>query len=289
MAEIFQMGSLPDGEPRIDVIIATHNGRVETHSHDYYEIVYVADGFTLHAANGTVNILVSGDFFFVRPGEEHSYINAYENKVYNLIFHPEELVGILDRLSVLPGLSEMFSSDRTPRQGIRLLHVPMTERRAIESAIRELYDERRERRTGWECAMRVGLSSLLLRYARMYEEQWDSHPTSADDYYGYVYKVLCYIDSHYGGSITMADLSSVTGLSPDYMTRKFKSALHMTPSEYVRKFRIAKAMELLCTSSLSISDIAEATGFSDVSLFSRVFKQTVGLPPASYRKNAQPD
>jgi AraC-like DNA-binding protein len=164
----------------------------------------------------------------------------------------------------------------------------MTERRAIESAIQELIEERREKRTGWKDAVRIGLASLLLRYARMYEDQWDSHPATADDYYGYIYKVLRYIDAHYSGPITMADLSAVTGLSPDYMTRKFKSALHMTPSEYVRKYRIAKAMELLVTSSCSVTQIAEKTGFSDVSLFSRVFKQAVGLPPASYRKNAQP-
>lgn len=289
MSEVFQMGSIPVGEPRIQVVIATHDGRVETHSHNYYEIVYVANGFTLHAANGTVNILVSGDFFFVRPGEEHSYINAYENKVYNLIFQPEELKGILNDLSVLPGLGEMFVPGQEPRHGIRLLHIPMTERRVIETCIHTLYDERKNRRTGWECAMRVELAELLLRYSRLYEQQWDSHPATNDDYYGYIYRVLSYIESHYSSNISMADLSAVTGLSPDYMTRKFKSTLHMTPSEYVRKFRIAKAMELLCTTTMSVTEIAEKTGFSDVSLFSRVFKKTVGLPPASYRKNTLPD
>ena len=94
------------------------------------------------------------------------------------------------------------------------------------------------------------------------------------------------MDTHYSENITMNDLSAVAGLSPDYMARKFKSALHMTPSEYVRKFRIARAMELLCTTDLSVAEVARRTGFSDVSLFSRVFKQAVGLPPASYRKNA---
>ena len=69
------------------------------------------------------------------------------------------------------------------------------------------------------------------------------------------------------------------------MTRKFKAILGMTPVEYLRKFRIAKAMELLCTTEMTLSEISEKTGFSDVSLFSRVFKQNVGLPPASYRKN----
>ena len=290
MAAVFHMADNIAG-PRIDVIPAVHHGKVNAHSHRYYEIVYVVDGFTLHAAGGMINLLVAGDLFFVKPGEEHSYINAYQTRIFNLTFEAAELGSLFGELSALPGLDDMFAEQAESGEaaasaiGIRLLHIPISERRAAESALREMVDEREQKRPGWESALRVSLASFLIRYARLYAVQWDSHPASADDYYGYIYKILCYIDSHYGGIITMSDLSSVTGLSPDYMTRKFKSALHMTPSEYVRKFRIARAMELLCTTSLPVSEIASRTGFSDVSLFSRVFKQSVGLPPAAYRKN----
>ena len=286
MADVFRLADDIAG-PRIDIVPAVHHGKVNAHSHRYYEIVYVVDGFTLHSAGGAINLLVAGDLFFVKPGEEHSYINAYQTRIYNLTFEAEELGSFLGELSRLPGLDDMFGGpdpDSSP-VGIRLLHIPISERRNVESALREMFDERDQKRTGWESALRISLASFLIRYSRLYTVQWDSHPASADDYYGYIYKVLCYIDSHYGGNITMNDLSAVTGLSPDYMTRKFKAALHMTPSEYVRKFRIARAMELLCTTSLPVSEIASRTGFSDVSLFSRVFKQSVGLPPASYRKN----
>ena len=278
---------MSDG-PVVAIVPAEHHGRIRTHSHEFYEIVYVVDGFTLHSAGGTINLLVAGDLFFVKPGEEHSYINAYQTKLYNLIFNASELGSLSSELSALPGLDDMFSPDEDSgdMKNTRLLHVPMNERRNIESALREMAEERESRKTGWEIALRVRLASFLLRYSRMYAEQWDSRAISADDYYGYIYKILCYVDTHYNENITMNDLSGVTGLSPDYMTRKFKSALHMTPSEYVRKFRIARAMELLCTTDLSVAAVAKRTGFSDVSLFSRVFKQSVGLPPASYRKNA---
>ena len=278
---------MSDG-PVVAIVPAEHHGRIPTHSHEFYEMVYVADGFTLHSAGGTITLLVAGDLFFVKPGEEHSYINAYQTKLYNLIFNASELGSLASELSVLPGLDDMFAAgeDSGDAKSIRLLHVPMHERRNIESALREIGEEREARRTGWETALRVRLASFLLRYSRMYEEQWESRAASADDYYGYIYRILCYVDTHYSENISMNDLSAVTGLSPDYMTRKFKAALHMTPSEYVRKFRIARAMELLCTTDLSVAAVAGRTGFSDVSLFSRVFKQSVGLPPASYRKNA---
>ena len=289
MSEVFRHEDYMSDGPVVAIVPAEHHGRMRAHSHEFYEIVYVVDGFTLHSAGGAINLLVAGDLFFVRPGEEHSYINAYQTRLYNLIFDAGELRSMADELAGLPGLDDMLGDppepDGEPRS-LRLLHVPMHERRNIESALREIEAEREQRRTGWETALRIRLAAFLLRYSRMYADQWDSRVISADDYYGYVYKILTYVDTHYSENITMNDLSAVTGLSPDYMTRKFKSALHMTPSEYVRKFRIARAMELLCTTDLSVAAVADRTGFSDVSLFSRVFKQAVGLPPASYRKNA---
>ncbi len=289
MSEVFRHEDYVSDGPVVAIVPAEHHGRIRAHSHEFYEIVYVVDGFTLHSAGGAINLLVAGDLFFVRPGEEHSYINAYQTKLYNLIFNAAELGSLEPEMALLPGLDDMLGDAPAPEdspRSIRLLHVPMHERRNIESSLLAIEAERENRRTGWETVLRVRLAAFLLRYSRLYADQWDSRTISADDYYGYVYRILAYVDTHYSENITMNDLSAVTGLSPDYMTRKFKSALHMTPSEYVRKFRIARAMELLCTTELSVAAVAERTGFSDVSLFSRVFKQAVGLPPASYRKNA---
>ena len=58
----------------------------------------------------------------------------------------------------------------------------------------------------------------------------------------------------------------------------------MTPAEYVRKFRVAKSMDLLKTTDMSVAEIAEVVGFSDISLYSRVFKQVIGVSPAAFRK-----
>lgn len=304
--EILEIKDFISTGPKVTVTTAEHQGRAVPHSHSFYEIVYVADGFTLHQSCGKITMLITGDLFFVKPGEVHSYINAYQTKLYNLLFDSSALGSFIGELSVLPGLNVMFSEtdpDGDPDPTLRLLHVSIGERRNIEAALEKMLSERRDKNVGWEVSLCSRLTSFLIKYSRMYSEQYfssaEANPTesSADvgalkssrsnnDYYGYIYKLLCYIDKHYSENLTMNDLSSVTGLSPDYMARKFKAILGMTPSEYVRKFRIAKAMEMLCTTDLTVSEISQKIGFSDVSLFSRVFKQNVGLPPASYRKNS---
>lgn len=277
---------------KIAIVDACHDGKMESHSHAFYEMVYVQSGFTLHSCSGEVRMLSTGDWFFVRPGEEHSYINAYGFKIYNCIFLEEELGSDLAALRKLPGLDYLLSTSWMPDPAStdpvtfeRILHVDVAERRSVESALERIKWECEERQSGWEISAKAILLSLLIRYSRLYEAHKGSHKDSSADYYMYIYKILQFVNDHYSEDISMADLSKVTGLSVDYMARRFKAGMNMSPSEYIRRFRIAKSMELLTDPHLSIAQIAVRTGFSDISLFSRVFKSTVGIPPVSYRKN----
>lgn len=282
---------------KIRVIDALHNhAHGDTHSHLFYEMVYVRTGFTLHSCEGEIEMLSAGNLFFIRPGEEHAYINAQQVKLYNCIFYGDALGDLLPELSKLPGLRELFlgeSTDETARSENvmqnRILRIDVGERRTLETMLEGIVREYDVREVGWESSVKARLVQFLVRYARLYAAQCEKRRDGSDDYYGYIYKVLEYVNAHYSEDVTMAQLSAVTGLSPDYMARRFKAVMYMSPSEYVRKFRIAKAMEFLCNTSLSIAEIAAQTGFSDVSLFSRVFKTAVGLPPASYRKNLHED
>lgn len=237
-------------------------------------------------------MLSTGDWFFVRPGEEHSYINAHGFNIYNCIFLEEILGTDLAALRKLPGLDYLLSTswmpDPTSTDPVtfeRVLHVDMAERHSVESALERIKAECENRQPGWELSAKATLLTLLIRYSRLYEAQKGKKNHATSDYYMYIYKILQYVNDHYSEDLTMADLSKVTGLSVDYMARRFKAVMNMSPSEYIRRFRVAKAMELLADDSLSIAQIADMTGFSDISLFSRVFKSTVGLPPVSYRKN----
>lgn len=277
---------------KIAIVDAHHDGRMEPHSHSFFEMVYVQSGFTLHSCSGEVRMLSAGDWFFVRPGEEHSYINANGFQIFNCIFLEEALGADLAELKNLPGLDYLLSESWIPDPAStdpvtfeRILHVDVSERRSVEKALEAIRTECGSRQTGWELSAKSRLLALLVRYSRLYEQQKGQQKTAASDYYMYIYKILQYVNENYQKDIGMADLSAVTGLSADYMSRRFKAVMHLSPAEYIRRFRIAKAMELLSATDLPVARIAEETGFSDISLFSRVFKNAVGVPPASYRKN----
>ena len=80
------------------------------------------------------------------------------------------------------------------------------------------------------------------------------------------------------------ELADYVGLSMDYFTKMFKQFTGLTPIEYVKSVRLAKAVELLRNSNKAISRVAQEVGFEDPSYFSRQFKQVLGMSPSEFQK-----
>lgn len=290
MAEILSDEAYFGGgkEPKIAIVPAEHHGKMHPHAHEFYEVVYVSDGFTLHTCGGAVQMLVTGDLFFIRPGEVHAYVNAYQAKLYNFLFKEEELAGSLEELSLLPGLDLMFGKTAEASFDKRVIHTALSERRGMEAELERLRKEGEERQSGWQVVMRAALMHFLVRYARMYQRQAAGAESMHGQYYPYVYRILQYIGQHYAEEITMGDLAGVAGISPDYLTRKFREVLGMTPLDYLRTFRLSRAMELLSGTDLTVAEIVPLAGFSTASVFTRTFRSLVGVPPSNYRRRIMP-
>jgi AraC-like DNA-binding protein len=83
-------------------------------------------------------------------------------------------------------------------------------------------------------------------------------------------------------------ISNDLELNPSYLSREFSKYFDdLNFGDYVRKLRIEKAITLIQNSTYTLTEIAYLTGFSDQSHFTRIFKQSTGKNPSSYRKNRQ--
>lgn len=83
-------------------------------------------------------------------------------------------------------------------------------------------------------------------------------------------------------------ISSDLELNPSYLSREFSKYFEdLNFGDYVRKLRIEKAISLIQNSTYTLTEIAYMTGFSDQSHFTRIFKQSTGKNPSSYRKSSQ--
>ena len=84
--------------------------------------------------------------------------------------------------------------------------------------------------------------------------------------------------------VTVSSIASMVELSPAYFRRMFAKYTGTSPQSYFINLRIERAKELLALEWLSVSEVAEESGFSDFCYFSRIFKKYTGVSPAFYRK-----
>lgn len=96
--------------------------------------------------------------------------------------------------------------------------------------------------------------------------------------------VVKHVEANYASNVSMAEMARLAGLSTTHFNRRFRQLLRMTPTDYLRIVRIQAAQHLLTTTSRSLSDIADAVGFTDQSHFTKRFRKTTGLTPDAYRK-----
>ena len=97
-------------------------------------------------------------------------------------------------------------------------------------------------------------------------------------------EILRYIDSHYSEPLSLSDLARQVSLSPSHIAHLFRMELGCTSSEYVNKIRISAAKTLLTETDMTVSEIADRIGYSDVYYFSKIFKRITGTAPSKYRK-----
>ena len=97
-------------------------------------------------------------------------------------------------------------------------------------------------------------------------------------------KVMAFAEEHVSDSdLIIDDMASATATSRSVLSRRMKSILGISPSEFMREVRMHKACTMLADTSLPVSDIAFSCGFTDPKYFARTFRTVTGQTPSDYR------
>jgi transcriptional regulator GlxA family with amidase domain len=92
------------------------------------------------------------------------------------------------------------------------------------------------------------------------------------------------IENNYDEDISISDLAEKVPASRRTIYRRFKKATGLTPHKYLQKIRIEAAKNLLENSEQQVNEVMYQCGYSDPKTFRNLFRDSVGLTPASYRK-----
>jgi YesN/AraC family two-component response regulator len=99
-----------------------------------------------------------------------------------------------------------------------------------------------------------------------------------------VKRAVAYLHQNFSRPLARWEIADGIGVSEDYLSRLFKREVGISPWEYLNRYRVYQAKEMLRQSMDSVSEIAGRVGFADSAYFSRVFRQITGVSPSAYRE-----
>jgi AraC-like DNA-binding protein len=110
----------------------------------------------------------------------------------------------------------------------------------------------------------------------------------AFSYYQRLGRVQDYVRVHYSAPITLADAARVAGLEKTYFSKFFHQKTGVRYHEWLTWVRVSRAIELMKRRNLSITEIAFAVGFSDLTTFERACRRCTGSTPMMLKKRLRP-
>lgn len=99
-----------------------------------------------------------------------------------------------------------------------------------------------------------------------------------------IISITRYLQAHLAEEISLTVLAEEFHLSAQYISQLFKSEIGVNFLAYLTNIRMEKAKKLLLSTSLSIAEISEQSGYGDYRVFTKVFKKSEGVTPSQYRR-----
>lgn len=100
-----------------------------------------------------------------------------------------------------------------------------------------------------------------------------------------IYLDFCvqYIQTNIHQKVTVEELQNLIGVSQPYLYKIFMDKFNMSTKQYITQSRLNKAKELLNETNMSVTEIANSVGYSDILAFSKAFSHNEKMSPMKYR------
>ena len=262
--------SLAQSSPTLPVIVRLSGWELTRPSHsygptirDYYLLHYIVKGKGNFCIDNNTYTLSAGDGFIIPPGVV-TYYEADRNdpwEYYWVGWDGEHAQSVLEDLDY-----------KIPK---RVYHYPDTKK--IIGEFKSLFKTFEKKNNGYNILSRF--YSLISNFINI-DFATKMHKDNA-----YLSNAILFIRINYSKDITVKDIAKGTFLSVTHLNRLFRTHLNISVNKYLNNYRLEKAIELIYSSNMNITEIALACGFGSGSYFSYLFKLKTGITPNNYRKD----
>lgn len=239
----------------------------------YHSLHFILYGFgTLYCGNEKIS-LGKGNAFLLYANEEYNYIpNPVDPWSYIWVdFYGEDLDGLFEACG--------FTKENP--------YVRMTEYERLIDLLKQLV----EKYNGNELQSMVCSAYTLLVFGQLieYKNRYQKISEKGSVLFKQFRDILDYVNNNYRMNLTLDQIADDMCVSERQLIYMFRRNIEMTPINYINKFRISNACELLKQKDLKIETVAEMVGIEDEKYFMRMFTKWKGMSPSEYRKNCKGD
>jgi AraC-like DNA-binding protein/mannose-6-phosphate isomerase-like protein (cupin superfamily) len=262
----------------ICILESRHSGQFQMtpSRYDFLEVMLVLNGEGWVVEGGTRHPLKAQDLIVVPAG--HCY-------------HLEDRRGVplaILCLCVRPSgdRSELWKS-AAPDQF--LVHRNAQLSREIASHLRAILFEQSQPTLCVEAAVTAHSLLLLARLRRKSATPRTLKARTDVELLARVQDYVNQLERSFHESETLENVASRLGLSARSLTSYFRSVTGQSRQQYIQGLRLRHACRLLRETDQSVTSIAFACGFEDVSTFFRAFRTALKMSPSQWRERAETD
>lgn len=246
------------------------------HCHDELEVIIVKKGAIKISAGQNEAVLSEGEGCFINSNVFHAiYRTELENSLLrSFVFHTN-LIG--DKNSVY------FRKYVKPIIENKNQQFVIFNDENIISTIHRAWIAEAEETPGFEFEVREALSKIIYLLSTDNDEKISTLTNKELRDIERTKLMMNYMESNFASNLNLDQIAKVTLLSKDECIRCFKRSTGKSPMQFLKQYRLFRAAELIRSTRLNISSIAEQCGFIDMSYFARSFKQIFNESPTEYR------
>jgi AraC-like DNA-binding protein len=237
---------------------------------DHFLIHYVTKGKGIFKVFGNSYELKAGQGFLISPGAI-SFYQAHSEDPWEYMwvgFHGIKASEFLRRAG-LQGISPIFTCEKEE---------------LLMECLSSMIDSKEKK-----CISDIKLTGLLYELiAILVECNSDAEAVELGDENikeFYFHKALEFIHKNYSRKTTISEIAKHIGIDRRYLHSLFKENSGLSPQEFLIRYRVERACDIMKNQQLSIMNISASVGYEDPLLFSKIFKKIKGECPTVFRRN----
>jgi AraC-like DNA-binding protein/mannose-6-phosphate isomerase-like protein (cupin superfamily) len=251
---------------------------VKWHYHKEVEILVMLKGRYGFYINEKPYVLDAGDVLLIGSNELHTDYPCDNASFLVFQFDIQEHL----EHSGLP-YYRYFADSGAPLSRLNyILREQESVRTVIADCVKEIFRESQNKRDGYEIAISIQIKTIILSLLRADTQQMIPSRESTEVIR--LKPVLDYIENRLGDKVQVEDACKLANMSYHYFVKYFKKAMGMSFVDYVTLKKIKRAERLLLTKDLSIAQIGEEVGMSNMAHFYKMFRKFKECSPNEFRK-----